>query len=160
MGAVYKGQGQRGGRRAMQFVVLCDATIGGGGGGRVGGRHTMKVTNHKRCGWDRSSVVQMLFEGDPARPGHPLHVETPNKQGECVLKIRCRICCTLISYHNNSWTCVATHIGSHNITVAQDIATADALAFEFKANGEAFLIHKLPTPLVMKKEAAGDATLM
>ena len=34
---------------------------------------------------------------------------------DCVLKIRCRICRSLISYHNNSWTSAATHIRSHNI---------------------------------------------
>ena len=94
----------------------------------------MKATNYRRWGWDRSSSVQMLFEGDPASPSHPLHVETSKKQGECVLKIRCRICHTLISYRNSSWTYAATHIWSHNIAIAQDIAAADALAFESEAN--------------------------
>ena len=56
----------------------------------------MKATNYKRWGWDLSLDVWMLFEGDPARPGHLLCVETSNKQGECMLKIRCHICCTLI----------------------------------------------------------------
>ena len=102
----------------------------------------------------------MLFEGDPARPGHPLHVETENKLGDYVLKIRCRICQSLISYHNSSLTCTATHIRSHNIATAQDIAAAAALASEFEANGDAFPIHKLPTPPLVKKEALGDATLM
>ena len=102
----------------------------------------------------------MLFEGDPARPGHPLCVETENKLGDCVLKIRCRICRSLISYHNSSWTCAATHIRSHNIATAQDIAATAALASESEANGEAFPIHKLPTPPPVKKEAAGDAALM
>ena len=101
----------------------------------------------------------MLFQGDPARPGHPLHVETKNKLGDCVLKIRCRICRSLISYHNSSWTYAVTHIRSHNIAIAQDIAAA-TLASESKDNGEAFPIHKLPTPPSMKKEAAGDAALM
>ena len=43
---------------------------------------------------------------------------------------------------------------------AQDIAAAAALASESEANGEAFPIHKLPTPPPVKKEAAGDATLI
>ena len=54
----------------------------------------------------------------------------------------------------------ATHIRSHNIAIAQDIAAAAALASEFEANGEAFPIHKLPTPPQMKKEATRDAALM
>ena len=139
----------------MQFAVVV-----GGGGGRGGGRCTQKTTNIKKWGWDWSSEAWTLFEGDPARLGHPLHVETENKLGDCVLKIRCRICRSLISYHNNSWTCAATHIRSHNITTAQDIAAAAALAAESEANGEAFPIHKLPTPPPVKKEATGDAALM
>ena len=87
--------------------------------------------------------MRMLFEGHPARLGHPLHMERENKLRDCVLKIRCHICCTLISYHNNSWTCAATRIRSHNIATAQDIAATAALASESKAKGEAFPIHKL-----------------
>ena len=87
-------------------------------------------------------------------------METENKLGDCMLKIRCRICHSLISYHNSSWTCVATHIQSHNIATAQDIATAAALASDSDANGKAFLIHKLPTPPPVKKEAPRDAALM
>ena len=102
----------------------------------------------------------MLFKGDPASPGHPLHVEIENKLGDCVLKIRCRICSSLISYQNSSCTCVATHIQSHNIATTQDIAAAAALSSESEANGEAFPIHKLLTPPPAKKEAAGDAALM
>ena len=104
--------------------------------------------------------MRMLLQGDAARPGHPLRVEIENKLGDCVLKIRCRICRSLISYHNSSWTCAATHIRSHNIANAQDIAAAAALASESEANGKAFPIHKLPTPSPVKKEAAGDAALM
>ena len=154
-GPVSRVQGRQLGGRAMQSVVVV-----GGGGGRGGGRRTQKTTNIKRWGWDRSSEVRTLFEGDPARPGHPLRVETENKLGDCVLKIRCRICRSLISYHNSSWTSAATHIRSHNITTAQDIAAAAALAAESEANGEAFPIHKLPDPPQVKKEAAGDAALM
>ena len=102
----------------------------------------------------------MLFEDDPTKLGHPLLVETSNKQGECMLIIRCHICRTLISYHNSSWTYEATHIRSHDITIAQNIAAADALASESKDNGEPFPIHKLPTPLAVKKEAAGSTALM
>ena len=106
-GPVSRVQGRQLGGRAMQSAVVV-----GGGGGRGGGRRTQKTTNIKRWGWDRSSEVWTLFEGDPTRPGHPLCVETENKLGDCVLKIRCRICPSLISYHNSSWTCVATHIWS------------------------------------------------
>ena len=102
----------------------------------------------------------MLSEDDPARLGHPLCMETKNKLGDCVLKIRCRICHSLISYHNSSWTCATTHIWSHNIATAQDIVAAADLASESEANGEAFHIHKLPAPPPVKKEAAGDAALM
>ena len=104
--------------------------------------------------------MRTLFEGDPARPGHPLRVETENKLGDCVLRIRCGIYRSLISYHNSSWTSAATHIRSHNIETAQGIVAAAALAAESEANGKAFPIHKLSTPPPMKKEAAGDAALM
>ena len=154
-GPVFRVQGRQLGGRAMQSAVVV-----GGGGGCGGGRRTQETTNIKRWGWDRSSEVRTLFEGDPARPGHPLHVETENKIEDCVLKIRCRICSSLISYHNSSWTYAATHIPSHSITTAQDIAAAAALATESEANGKAFPIHKLPTPPPVKKEAAGDAALM
>ena len=154
-GPVSRIQGRQLGGRAMQYAVVV-----GGGGGCGGRRRSQKTTNIKRWGWDRSSEVQTLFEGDLARPGHPLHVETENKLGHCMLKSRCRICCSLISYHNSSWTSAATHIRSHNITTAQDIAAAATLAAEFEANGEAFPIHKLPAPPPVKKEAAGDVALM
>ena len=55
---------------------------------------------------------------------------------------------------------MATHIWSHNIATTQDIAVATALTSEFEANGEAFPIHKLPTPPLVKKEVAGDVALM
>ena len=42
----------------------------------------------------------------------------------------------------------------------EHIAAANALASKSKANGEPFPIHKLPTPLAVKKEATGDAALM
>ena len=102
----------------------------------------------------------MLFEGDPTRPSDSLRVETKNKLGDYVLKTRCHICHSLISYHNSSWTCAATHIQSHNIATARDIAAAAALASESEANSEAFPIYKLPTPPPMKKEATRDAALM
>ena len=112
-GPVSKVQGRQLGGRAMQSAVVVGSV-----GGRCGGRRTQKTTNFKRWGWDRSSEVRTLFEGDPARLGHPLHVETENKLGDCVLKIRCRICRSLISHHNSSWTSAATHIRSHNIATA------------------------------------------
>ena len=55
---------------------------------------------------------------------------------------------------------MATHIQSHNIATAQDIAAAAALASESEANGEAFPIHKLPTPPPVKKDQDSDAALM
>ena len=107
------------GGRAIQFAIGGDAivVVGGGGGRRgcarrAGVCHTIKHANYKRWGWDRSLDLRMLFEGDQARLGHPLHVETKSKLGDCVLKIRCCICRSLISYHNSSWTCTATHIQS------------------------------------------------
>ena len=62
---------------AIQFAIVGDAIIvgGGGGGGCASVRRTVKHANYKRWGWDRSSDVRMLFEGDPTRPSHPLRVE-------------------------------------------------------------------------------------
>ena len=83
------------GGRAIQCAVGGDAivvVVGGGrhgGVGRAGVRHTIKHANYKGWGWEWSLDVRMLFEGDPARPGHPLRMETKNKLGDCVLKIRC-----------------------------------------------------------------------
>ena len=124
-------QGRQLGGRAMQSAIVVGSV-----GGRGGGCRTQKTTNVKRWRCDRSSEVRTLFEGDPTRPGHPLHVETENKLGDCVLKIRCRICRSLISYHNSSWTSAATHIRFHNIATAQDIAAAATLATESEANGK------------------------
>ena len=110
MGVVYRGQGRQLGGRAIQSVVGGDAIVVVVGGGRRGGAGcagvccTIKNANYKKWGWYRSSDVRMLFKDDPARPGHPLRMETENKLEDCVLKIRCRICCSLISYHNSSWT--------------------------------------------------------
>ena len=154
-GPVSRVQGRQLGGQATQSAVVV-----GGGGGRGGGRRTEKTTNNKRWGWDQSSKVRTFFEGDLARPGHPLRVEIENKLGDYVLKIRCHICRSLISYHNSSWTSAATHIRFHNITTAQDIAVAAALAAKSEANGEAFPIHKLPAPPPVKKKAAGDTALM
>ena len=103
-GPVSRVQGRQLGGRAMQFAVVVGSV-----GGRGGGRRTQKTTNVKRWEWDRSSEVRTLFKGDPSRLGHPLHVEIENKLGDCVLKLRCHICRSLISYHNSSWTCAATH---------------------------------------------------
>ena len=132
LGAVCRGQGRQLGERAIQSTIVGDAIVGGGGrhGGarRAGVRRTMKHANYKRWGWDRSSDMQMLFEGDPARPGHPLRVEIENKLGDYVLRIRCRLCRSLISYHDSSWACATTHIQSHNIATTQDIAAAAVLA--------------------------------
>ena len=139
----------------MQSVVVV-----GDGGGRGGRRHIQKTTNIKRWGWDRSSDVRMLFEDDPAKPGHPLCVETSNKQGACMLKIKCRICGTLISYYDSSWTCAATHIMFHNTGTPQDIVATAALASECETNGEPFPLPKLPPPPPIKKEPAGDVGLM
>ena len=84
----------------MQSGIVVGAAIvdGGGGGGRRGGRRTVQTPNYRGGGWDRSSDVQMLFEDEPARPSRPLCVEILNKHGAYVLKIRYRICCTLIPY--------------------------------------------------------------
>ena len=65
-GPVSRVQGRQLGGRAMQPVVVVGSV-----GGRGGGRCTQKTTNVKRWGWDRSSEVRTLFEGDPARPGPP-----------------------------------------------------------------------------------------
>ena len=89
-----------------------------------------------------------------------LATSASNKQGACVPKIKCRLCGTLIFYHNNSWTYAATHIMSHNIGTPQDIAPAVALASECEANGEPFPLHKLPTLPTMKKELASNVGLM
>ena len=114
----------------------------------------------KSEGWDCCSDVRVLFEEDPARPGHPLRVETVNKAGFCVLKIRCRICRCLLSFHNSSWTCASNHILSHNLATDEDLAAAAALASECEANGEPFPMHKLPAPPPVKTEPIGDVALM
>lgn len=93
----------------------------------------------KKYGWNQAANVQILFEDDRARLGYPLYMETMNKKGTCVLKIKCYIYNHSLSYHNST----SNHILSHNLTTAQGIVAATTLATESTANGEPFLIHKL-----------------
>ena len=151
-------KGDSWGGRAIHSTVLCNAAVGGGW--RVGGCRIVKATNYKRWGWDWSSDVRMLFKGDLARLGHPFHVEMLNKQGECVLKIRCCICRTLISYHKSSWTYAATHIWSHNITIAQDIVVANPLVSESEAKGEPLPYPQATNSTCSEEGAAGDVALI
>ena len=97
-----------------------------------------------------------MFQEDPQRPGHPLKIETKNKAGKVVDKIRCRICKNLFSYHNSSWTIASNHGLSHNIYTIEDIASATLLVGQAEQNGEPFPIHMLPTPTAIKKDALGD----
>ena len=50
--------------------------------------HTRGVLGKKEQ-WTRCSEVHSLFQEDPQRPGHPLKIETKNKAGNVVHKIRC-----------------------------------------------------------------------
>ena len=43
----------------------------------------------KKEQWTRCSEVGNLFQEDPHRLGHPLKIETNNKAGKVVHKIRC-----------------------------------------------------------------------
>ena len=56
--------------------------------------------------------------------------------------------------HGNS------HLSPQHYYCPRYSTTADALASESEANGEPFLIHKLPTPLAVKKQPAHDSALM
>ena len=121
--------------------------------------HTRGVLGKKEQ-WTRCSEVRSLFQEDPQRPGHPLKIETKNKAGKVIHKIRCRICKNLFSYHNSSWTTASNHVLSHNIYTIEDIASAALLASQAEQSGEPFPIHMLPTPTAIKKDAPGDVQLM
>ena len=121
--------------------------------------HTHGVLGKKEQ-WTRCSEVCSLFQEDPQRPGQPLKIETKNKAGKFVHKIRCRICKNLFSYYNSSWTTASNHVLSHNIYTIEDIAYATLLASQAEQSGEPFPIHMLPTPTTIKKDAPGDIQLM
>ena len=97
----------------------------GTGAGKGAGPRRQRARQHavtvKREGWVHCSDVRVLFQEDPARLGHPLRVETVNKAGICVLKIRCQICQNLFSFHNSSWTCASNHVLSHNLATHEDV---------------------------------------
>ena len=111
--------------------------------------HTRGVLGKKEQ-WTRCLEVCSLFQKDPQRPGHTLKIETKNKAGKAVHKIRCRICKNLFLYHNSSWTTVSNHVLSHNIYMIEDIASAALLASQAEQSGEPFPIHMLPTPAAIK----------
>lgn len=119
-----------------------------------------RAVSGKKEQWIRCSEVRSLFQEDPQRLGHPLKIETKNKAGKVVHKIRCRICKNLFSYHNSSWTTASNHILSHNIYTIEDIASAALLANQAEQSGEPFPIHMLPNPTAIKKGAPGDVQLM
>ena len=50
-------------------------------------------------------------------------IETKNKAGKVVHKVRCRIFKNLFSYHNSSWTTASNHVLLHNIYTIEDIAS-------------------------------------
>ena len=91
---------------------------------------------------------------------HPLKIETKNKAGKVVHKIKCRICKNLFSYQNSSWTTASNHVLSHNIDTIENIAFVALLASQPEQSGEPFPIHILPTPTAIKKDAPGDVQLM
>ena len=105
--------------------------------------HTCALSGKKEQ-WTRCWEVRSLFQEDPQRLGHPLKIETKNKAGKVVHKIRFRICKNLFSYHNLSWTTTNNHVLSHNIYMIEDIASAALLASQAKQSGEPFPIHMLP----------------
>ena len=107
----------------------------------------------KKGQWIRCSEVRSLFQEDPQRPGNPLKIETKNKAGKVVHKIRCRICKNLFSYHNSSWTTASNHVLSHNIYTIEDIASVALLAREAEQSGERFPIHTLLSPITIKRDA-------
>ena len=110
--------------------------------------------------WDWLSDVWILFEDNIASPIRPLHMETMNKQGACVLKVRCHICCNLFSYHNSSWTSTSHHILPHNIATPQDVVATTTLDSKCEANGKFFPMHKLHSQPLVKKETLGNSALM
>ena len=119
-----------------------------------------RAVSGKKEQWIRCSEVRSLFQEDPQRLGHPLKIETKNKAGKVVHKIRCRICKNLFSYHNSSWTTASNHILSHNIYMIEDIASAALLANQAEQSGEPFPLHMFPNPTAIKKGAPGDVQLM
>ena len=100
-----------------------------------------------------------MFQEDPKRLGQVLKIETKNKAGKIVHKIRCRKCKNLFLYHNSSWTIVSNHILPYNSYMIEDIASTTLLANQAEQSGKPFPIHMLPRPIAMKKGAYGDVQL-
>ena len=114
------------------------------------------------CTFGGERTMDSMFGGAQFVPrrstkaGHQLKIETKNKAGKVVHKIRCRICKNLFSYHNSSWTTASNHVVSHNIYTIEDIASAALLASQAEQSGEPFPIYTLPTPTAIKKDAPGN----
>ena len=104
----------------------------------------------KKQQWNRYSEVCNLFQEDPRRLGHPLKIETKNRAGKVVPKIRYRMCKNLFLYHNSSWTIASNHILSHKIYTMEDIASSGP-ARKPNQSGEPFPSTCSPTLQPSKK---------
>ena len=110
--------------------------------------------------WTRCSEVRSLFQEDPQRLGHPLKIETNNKAGKVVHKIKCQVCKNLFLCHSSSWTTTSNHVLSHNIYTIEDIASVALLASQAEQSGEPFPIHMLSTRTTIRKDGPIDVQLM
>ena len=53
-------------------------------------------TSHQKEQWTPCQEVRSFLKEDPHRPGQPLEIETKNKAGMVVQKIRSSICGSLL----------------------------------------------------------------
>ena len=110
-------------------------------------------TSHQKGTVDSMSKVRSFLKEDPHRLGQPFKIETKNKAGTVVQKIRSSIHRSLLLYHNSSLTTATNHIMLQNISSIQDIASTALFTRQAEQNGEPFSTHVLPSPIVINKKA-------
>ena len=107
----------------------------------------------KKEQWNPCQEVRNFEKEDPHRLGQPLEIETKNKIGRIVHKIRSSIRRSLLLYHNSSSTMASSHIMPQNISSVEDIASAALFTSQAKQNGEPFPTHILPSPIASTKRS-------
>ena len=94
-----------------------------------------------------------LVKKDPHRLGQPLEIETKNKVGMVVQKMRSSIRGNLLLEHNSSLTIASNLIIPQNISSIEGIASVVLFTSQTEQNREPFSTHLLPNPIASNKKA-------
>ena len=89
----------------------------------------------KKEQWTPCQEVRSFLKEDPYRLGQPLEIETKNKAGRVVQKIRSSIRGNLHLSHNSSSTMASNQILPQNISSIEDIASVALFTSQAEQNG-------------------------